>query len=115
MGRKMKRIEIRERIQELSAYDLIDGCSIESIIEDLKKIQDEHSSYDSLYIDVESYGYDGAYELVLYGKRIESDSEYERRVAEIKKQREKQKALKEAKKEKEYQEYIRLKEKFEEA
>lgn len=65
--------------------------------------------YDTYTIQYEYYGYDGAFDIVLEGMRIETDQEFEARQAHLKMIRSKQKK----KEDKEYEQYLRLKKKFE--
>jgi hypothetical protein len=88
----------------------IDG-SIESAIEELKSVKSEfESAYNRLYLDVETYQlpYDNwTYaRVVLYGEREETDVEYEARLLEEKK-------YKDRKEEQEKKELARLKKLYE--
>jgi len=70
----------------------IDG-SIESAIAELESMKDEFSSkHDGLYLEIETYQlpYDDYYyaRVVLYGEREETDSEFEARLLEEKKYKE---------------------------
>jgi len=111
MGRKMKRISVKDRLKDVSVYDF--DCPLKDLIAWAQSEIDDHGDYSELFLSVEPYGYDGGVEFALYGERLESDSEYEKRCEAVRKDREKEKAKREAKKEAEYEEYLRLKEKFE--
>lgn len=65
--------------------------------------------YDTYTVEYEYFGYDGAFDIVLKGKRIETDQEFEARQTHLKAMRSKQKK----KEDKEYEQYLRLKKKFE--
>ena len=91
--------------------------SLDSVIEMLKQYEDKYSAeYSNLKLVYEYGKYDdgdsSCYH-ALYGYREETDKEYEKRIAEEKKERAKKKAETQAKKDKEYGEYMRLKAKFE--
>lgn len=111
MGRKMKRISVKEKLCDVSEYDF-EG-SLYKLIEWAQAQIDDYEGYSDVLLEVSPYGYDGEVEFELYGERLESDVEYEKRCESVRKAREKEKAKREEKKEKEYQEYLRLKEKFE--
>ena len=66
-----------------------------------------------LYFYVESYGYDGGKELRLRERRLETDKEFDRRIKEDNKNKEKEKLTKATKQAKEIAEYARLKKKYE--
>jgi hypothetical protein len=112
----MKRITVTDVLRDDhgSLYDL-DGLTMDQVIAWAEKIRDEWSSkgYSDIRIALEGYGYDGGVELHIKGDREETDTEYEKRIENIRKEREKQKAIKEAKRTAEYEEYLKLKAKFE--
>lgn len=114
MGRKMARIEVREHLCYVSAFEF-DGLSMDEIIEWAQEQKDGYSGYSEIYLDVTDFGHNGGDDFSLMGKRMESDAEYEKRVAARHRETAAERARREASKKKEYEEYLRLKEKFEEA
>ncbi len=111
------KIPITEKIvcDVFDKYDL--NGDLDKVIKSLKKLQ--KSAKDSGYINVrmevsagEEYG-DVVWDLELWGKRLETDAEYQARLAAIEAEliaKEQETLLKEAA---ERQEYERLKQKFE--
>ena len=72
---------IKVKIIELDRYGLLDG-SIDSIVADLNNIKECYTDqgFQELEIKTNSYGYDGAFEIYLYGKRLETDREMTNRL-----------------------------------
>ena len=111
-GVKMtKRKTVNVRLGEESFYDILDQRTPEEVMERMKELQagypDRH-----VYFNVSGYGYDGGMNLELWESREETDKEFNKRVAEEKKEREKKAAATKAKKDKEFAEYVRLQKKF---
>lgn len=67
---------IKVKIIELDRYGLLDN-SIDSIVADLNNMKEYYTNqgYQELEIITNSYGYDGAFQIYLYGKRLETDEE----------------------------------------
>jgi len=107
-----KRKIITESLGSESFYDILDSKTPEQVIERMQEIRAYYGDRD-VYFDIQSYGYDGGKELYMYERRLETDKEYEKRIAEEKKERAKKKSAAQAKKDREYGEYMRLKAKFE--
>jgi hypothetical protein len=84
--------------------------TVTSLINYLQGILDEFG--DSAYIEEEYCGYDGCIEPVLYYTRKETDKEYDKRLAENKKARERKKKRQLLKEEKEKELLERLKKKY---
>lgn len=105
-----------EVVDKLKAYVDFNGMSLEKLAEEaalLKSmVADAGGIEGSAFIDYEHYGYDGAYEIVVKYRRMESDAEYERRQKAEAKEREKEKARKAKAKEKRRAEYEKLKREF---
>lgn len=114
MGRKASRLTV---VDKLSAYVDFDGMSLDGLakeVERLKGMVVEAGGFaDSAYIDYEYRGYDGAYEVTVKYRRLETDAEYEKRVERDRKEREKEKARKAKKDEADRALYEKLKAKFE--
>ena len=107
-----KRKTVNVKLGEESFYDILDQKTPAEVVERMKELQagypDRH-----VYFNVSSYGYDGGKELELWESREETDKEFNKRVAEEKKEREKKAAATKAKKDREFAEFMRLKKKFE--
>ena len=68
--RKMKTVRIKD-----IRYD-INGESLSSVINELTQLNIQYSTdYEKLFVDVNS-GIDGSPQVELYGKRLETDSEF---------------------------------------
>jgi NurA-like 5'-3' nuclease len=106
-----KRKIVNVKIGTESFYDMLDRMTPAEVIERMKELQagypDRH-----VYFNLSPYGYDGGLDLELWECREETDKEYEKRIAEEKKERDRKRAAAKAKKDKEYAEYERLKKKF---
>ena len=106
-----KRKTVNVRLGEESFYDILDQRTPEEVIERMKELQagypDRH-----VYFNVSGYGYDGGMNLELWESREETDKEYNKRVAEEKRERDRKRAATKAKKDKEFAEYVRLQKKF---
>jgi hypothetical protein len=89
-----------------------DGKTPEQIIENMQIFRAEYPERD-LYFYINNYGYDGGKELTLRERRLETDKEYNTRLAEEAKAKAKEKESKANKEAKELAEYERLKKKFE--
>jgi hypothetical protein len=106
--RKILDIEAREYVD----FDEIDGKTPEEVIERMKAMRAEMGQRD-VYFHIRNYGYDGGKELTLRERREETDKEYNKRIAEEKKDKLKAKEAKALKEAKELAEFMRLKKKFE--
>lgn len=111
MAKVAQRRIVTQRLGEESFYDILDGNTPEQVIERMQQLRAGYPGRD-VYFDVSSYGYDGGKELNLYERRLETDKEFEKRIAEEKKVKAKEKEAKAVKEAKELAEYERLKKKF---
>ena len=109
-----KRKIVNVKIGTESFYDILDQMTAGEVIERMNELQAGYPGR-HVYFNVSSYGYDGGMDLELWESREETDKEYEKRIAEEKKERAKKSAAAQAKKDREFAEYIRLKQKFEAA
>jgi hypothetical protein len=91
--------------------DILNGKTPDQVIEAAESFKKEYEGRD-IYFNVTSYGYDGGKELKLRERRLETDKEFAKRMAEEKKAKAKAKEWKATKEEKERKEYERLKKKF---
>jgi len=98
MDRKKKPI-----FQTLPAYVDIEG-EVGDVIQSLTKIQSDYPGWDSVKLEIEN-GYDGEFSINVIGSRVETDEEYDKRLATSEKWETKKAALERA-------EYLRLKKKF---
>ena len=114
MGRKVERLYV---VDTLKAYVDFDGMSLDGLAAEAARLKDmivkEGGVEDSGFISYEHYGYDGAFEVRVKYRRLESDKEFEKRVADEAKAREKERVAKEKRLERERKEYERLRKKFE--
>lgn len=105
---------VNVKIGTESFFDILDQMTPDEVIERMKELRagypDRH-----VFFNVSPYGYDGGIELELWESREETDKEFNKRIAEEKKEREKKAAATRAKKDREFAEYVRLKKKFEDA
>lgn len=111
MGKERKEVE-----DKLSAYVDFDGMSLDGLAEEaavLKEIVAGRGGIEgSGYIDYEYYGYDGGREMVVKYRRMETDKEYDKRLADEAKFREKEVAHKAKAKEARRREFEKLKKEF---
>jgi hypothetical protein len=112
----MKKILVTEKYDEIS-LDSLEG-SIESAIEYLKNIWvnlSDGTNEVKLEVETEygSYGDSDQQYFVIYTSRLETDNEYEKRMAENKNAKVKKKKEKEAGEKAEYNRYLELKAKYE--
>jgi hypothetical protein len=106
---KAKRQYIAERLSTFDMYSFEE--SLNNLRNQLSKLQNDFFDYQRLRLIVE---YNSEYpNLVLYGDRLETDKEFNKRLDALRKKKEKTKKEKEEMKAAEYQEYLKLKEKFE--
>lgn len=98
MGYRKKYVDV-----EIKPLMLIGN--LEAAIETLRHLKKEHADYKYLYIAMRYDYYDEA-ELVLRGKRLETDTEFKKRTAQIKGQKKKAQA-------RERELYEKLKKKYE--
>lgn len=96
---------------EGSFYDVLNGKTFDEVIARMEQYKSHYSGRD-VYFDIQGYGYDGGIELCLRERRLETDREYEKRIAKENLERAKKRAAEKKKKDREYAEYVRLKEKF---
>ena len=101
---------ITKEIHSISMYDFIGpiGSVIDSLIAE-KENAEEDGYFD---VTIEDHVDWDETSFTLEGSRLETDKEFEKRLAKDKKQREKNKKIKEERKEKEKKEYERLKKKY---
>ena len=106
-----KRKIVCESLGSESFYDILDSKTPEQVIERMQEIRAYYGTRD-VYFDIQSYGYDGGKELYMYERRLETDKEYDKRIAEEKKEKAKVKEAKAIKEAKEFAEFQRLQKKF---
>ena len=106
-----KRKEITEKLGTESFYDILDQKTPEEVIAGMQGFI-QHYAGRKVSFNVSPYGYDGGMELELYEHRLETDKEYEKRIAEEKKASVKRKKAKADKDARDRAEYERLKKKF---
>lgn len=96
---------IKVKITEIDEHSLLD-CSIDDAIMHLETIQKLYMSqgFRELELETHSYGYDGAFEIYLYGKRLETDRELSDRL----KKEEKEAAMKKKADDKKQAEELKL-------
>jgi len=107
-----KRIIVREHLGVKCFYELLDQKTPEEVIDVMQSYIESYKGRD-VYFTVEPYGYDGGIQLELWERRLETDEEFEKRIAKEAVAKAKEKKAKAAKREKELAEYQRLKKKFE--
>ncbi len=107
-----KRKIVCESLGSESFYDILDSKTPEQVIQRMQEVRAYYGDRD-VYFDIQSYGYDGGKELYMYERRLETDKEYDKRLAEEKKVKAKAKDAKALKEAKERAEFMRLKKKFE--
>lgn len=108
--RKIVDVELKDYID---FDDVLDGKTPDQVIEAMAYYKEQYDGR-NIYFYLESYGYDGGKELKLRERRLETDKEYEKRMAAEALEQSKKRAAARKKKDKEYAEYQRLKKKFEE-
>lgn len=106
-----KRKIVNVKIGTESFYDILDQMTPAEVIERMDELQAGYPDRD-VFFNVSPYGYDGGLNLELWERREETDKEYEKRVAEEKRERDRKRAATKAKKDKEFAEYVRLQKKF---
>jgi hypothetical protein len=106
-----KRLILDCEAREYVDFDEIDGKTPEEVIERMKALRADVGERD-VYFYIRNYGYDGGKELTLRERREETDKEYNKRLAEEKKDRLRTKEAKALKEAKERAEFERLKKKF---
>jgi hypothetical protein len=106
-----KRKIVCESLGSESFYDILDGKTPEQVIEHMQGVRAYYGDRD-VYFDIQGYGYDGGKELYMYERRLETDKEYDKRIAEEKKVKAKAKEAKATKEAREFLEYQRLQKKF---
>lgn len=99
-------------IKDVSLHEILDGMSPADIIDKMTTIANAYSGR-FIFFRLQGYGYDGAFDLQLYEKRLETDKEYQKRLDAEAAITNKTRAAKLKKEEKERKEYERLKKKFE--
>ena len=110
---KKKKIEVTEQLEQIFIGDKI---TIKDLISNLQKMKNRHFSrgYKNLEIDIiyEGYGDDGYTEHWIFGTRLETDKEYERRMEKEIKQRERNQKRRETKEQQEIKELQKLMKKY---
>jgi len=101
---------VTKKIKTLCRYSFDD--KLEHIIEWLQSIKEDYPDYYDFHISLESGWGDEPDQFLLFGNRLENDSERNKRLAKARKIREDKKAAKILKEEQEREEYERLKAKF---
>ena len=111
----MKKIEVQKKYKDIS-LDSLEG-SIESAIEYLQSIRESIPSDMEICLSVETktgyYGDSDYQYFEIYTSRLETDEEYEKRMAENKNAEVKKRKKKEAAEKAEYNRYLELKGKYE--
>lgn len=104
---------IKVKITEIDEHLLLD-CSIDDAIMYLERIQKHYMNqgFKELELKTYSYGYDGAYKIYLYGKRLETEQEFNARLKDEEKARIAQQKLDAKKNAEELKLYKKLKKKF---
>ena len=97
---------------ELSLYSFFDGMSIDRVIENLIELKQSRPNSE-LSLDVHQSSYDDSIEINVYETRLETDKEYQDRLASEEKEKQSKAKAKIKAEEKDRQEYERLKKKFE--
>ena len=105
-------LDVEYRDCYVDFYDVIDGHTPDEIIEKMQYYKERFKGHD-VYFSVESYGYDGGKELRLRERREETDKEFDKRMAEVAKEKAAKKKQKADKDARELAEFMRLKKKFE--
>lgn len=111
MAKKAERKIVDVDANLYADFDEFDGKTPEQIIETMKSYAVEYPGRD-LYFNIRRYGYDGGKELELRERRLETDREFNKRIAEEAKVKAKEKETKATKEAKEFLEYQRLQKKF---
>lgn len=111
MVTKKKYDTIKKHLEDI--YEDLFDDSLENIIETLNHFKTKYPDYHSLRIDYDRYDHNG----VLYGSRLETDKEYDKRQGKEAKQRawraKETARVNENKEATDLKEYERLKKKFE--
>jgi hypothetical protein len=94
------------------SLDSLEG-SIESAIEYLQSIRENIPSDVQIYLSTECYGDSDYQYFEIYTSRLETNEEYEKRMAKNKNAKVKKQKEKEAAEKAEYNRYLELKEKYE--
>lgn len=87
--------------------------SFDSLVASLESIKSSHPDYKDFYIEKEYGGYDESDTFKLVASRLETDKEFEKRMAKLAKEKAAKKAEKEAVEKEERKLYEKLKEKYE--
>lgn len=104
---------IKVKIAEIDEHRLLDS-SIDDVIMHLERIQKHYMNqgFKELELKTHSYGYDGAYEIYLYGNRLETDKELATRLKDEERTRIAKEKLDAKKNVEELKLYKKLKKKF---
>lgn len=104
---------IKVKITDIDEHNLLD-CSIDDAIMHLESIQRLYmgQGFKELELKTHSYGYDGAFEIYLYGKRLETDREVSDRLKKEEKEALAKKKAEDKKQAEELKLYKKLKKKF---
>jgi hypothetical protein len=103
---------MKKKIIEVE-LETISGYHFDGPIDQAIKALNSYKTNGVTRIAVESVGYDGGVQFVLWQAREETDEEYEARLYEQRKKREKSKIARQTQREKELKELSRLKKKYE--
>jgi hypothetical protein len=103
---------MKKRIVEVE-LETISGYNLDGPIDKAIKVLNSYKNHGVTRISVESIGYDGGVQFVLWQAREETDEEYEARLYTQRKKREQAKKIRQNKKEQELKELDRLKKKYE--
>lgn len=123
MKKKNEKIEVFDRSESFYLMDAFDKKSIDEAILSLEGLKTKVKDGERGELFVDYCGYDGGMEVEFHIFRLETDKEFESRIAQEEKKKEKQRLAKEKQKEKarkvlleneleEKKEYERLKAKF---
>lgn len=103
---------VKKYLYDLDIYNTFDGLTIEEVVNNLLTIKKEYPN-SKLFVDVSYFGYNDEKEIKLFEERMETDGEYEIRLACEQKEKEAEKKAAVKKEEQDRLEYERLKKKFE--
>lgn len=104
---------IKVKITDIDEHNLLD-CSIDDAIMHLESIQRLYmgQGFKELELKTHSYGYDGAFEIYLYGKRYETDREVSDRLKKEEKEALAKKKAEDKKQAEELKLYKKLQKKY---
>jgi hypothetical protein len=111
MAKKVQRKTLDVDANLYADFDDFDGKTPEQIIENMQAFRAEYPERD-LYFHINHYGYDGGKEMTIRERRLETEKEFQKRIAEEQRVKAKEKETKATKEAKEFLEYQRLQKKF---